>query len=120
MKKTSNVVKILYPKGYEGAHLYKGFRPDKNNKDARLPLMSIPHINLPEYNKQFTLGFWLYTNPLALNKSSEVIFKKGSMLLERIENGKLRLRIGNMTLPDLVVPNKKFVHSILWKNMMSL
>lgn len=113
MKKTSNVVKILYPKGYEGAHLYKGFRPDKNNKDARLPLMSIPHINLPEYNKQFTLGFWLYTNPLALNKSSEVIFKKGSMLLERIENGKLRLRIGNMSLPDLVVPNKKFVHLCL-------
>ena len=35
------------------------------------------------------------------------------MLLERIENGKLRLRIGNMTLPDLVVPNKKFVHLCL-------
>lgn len=113
MKKTSNVVKRLYPRGFEGAHLYKGFRPDKNNKDARLPLLSIPHINLPEYNKQFTLGFWLYTNPLALNKSSEVIFKKGSMLLERIENGKLRLRIGDISLPDIVVPNNKFVHMCL-------
>ena len=119
MKKTSNVVKRLYPKGFEGGHLFKGFRTtvtedSTGKKVTKSPLMSIPHINLPEYNKQFTLGFWLYTNPLPPGSSlTETVFKKGNIVLDRNSDGKLKLSIGNTVLPDIVVPNKRFVHICL-------